>query len=108
MACFDKNTINAVWEKAIIVNIKYADVWRKDYAGAWIKKTDYGNSDSVYGWEIDHQKPVSKNGTDDLNNLVPLQWENNRSKGDNYPKWTTVVSSNSDTYYRVTQFWEIK
>ena len=28
------------------------DVWRKDYAGAWIKKSDYGNCDSDYGWEI--------------------------------------------------------
>jgi 5-methylcytosine-specific restriction endonuclease McrA len=45
---------------------------------------EYGQT-SKYGWEIDHIKPVSKGGTDDLSNLQPLQWENNRRKGDNYP-----------------------
>ena len=40
-----------------------------------------------YGWKIDHIKPVAKGGTDDLNNLQPLQWANNRHKSDNYPNW---------------------
>ena len=106
MAHFDEKTINSAWEKANIVNIKYANVWRKDYAGAWIKKSDYGDCDSDYGWEIDHQKPVAKGGNDNPSNLVPLQWENNRSKGDNYPNWSTVVSSNGEKYYRMTQFWK--
>ena len=107
MADFDKEVINNVWKKAIIVNGVDPNIWRKDYAGAWIKKSDYGNCDSIYGWEIDHEKPVSEGGTDNINNLVPLQWENNRSKGDNYPRWNTVVSSNGDKYYRATQPWKV-
>jgi hypothetical protein len=31
--------------------------------------------------------PVSKDGADDLGNLQPLQWENNRYKSDNWPNW---------------------
>ena len=107
MADFDKEVINNVWKKAIIVNGVDPNIWRKDYAGAWIKKSEYGNCKSDFGWEIDHQKPVAEKGTDNLYNLVPLQWENNRSKGDNYPRWNTVVSSNGDKYYRVTQPWKV-
>ncbi|MFN9492952.1 MAG: HNH endonuclease signature motif containing protein [Sphingobacteriales bacterium] len=52
-----------------------------------IKRSDYGNTNSRYGWEVDHIKPVSKDGKDDLQNLQPLQWENNRYKSDNFPQW---------------------
>lgn len=106
MADFNIETINNVWKKASIVNGFDPDIWRQDYAGAWIKKSEYGNCDSVFGWEIDHERPISKDGNDYLSNLVPLQWENNRSKGDNYPNWSTVVSSNGKNYYRITKFWK--
>ena len=37
------------------------------------------------GWEIDHIVPAARGGGDDLSNLQPSQWENNRRKGDDYP-----------------------
>lgn len=51
-------------------------------------RNKYGATDSEYGWEIDHVVPRSKGGTDLLGNLQPLQWENNRSKGDAIGAWT--------------------
>lgn len=107
MAYFEEKTVDDVWKKAKIVNTEQADVWRKDYAGAWIKKSEYGNCESQYGWEIDHQKPVSKGGTDDIFNLVPLQWENNRSKCDDYPKWKTSVSADGTINTYQTKSWEV-
>lgn len=69
------------------------DSIRQDSCGAWILRSQYGNTDSIFGWEIDHVYPVAKGGDDDLRNLRPLQWENNRSKGDDYPSYVVVVQS---------------
>jgi hypothetical protein len=84
---FDRYTIDSVWRKAQEVQNYDANVWRKDRCGAWINRAAYGSTQSKYGWEIDHAMPVSRGGTDELVNLQPLHWRNNRGKGDNYPTW---------------------
>jgi HNH endonuclease len=56
---------------------------RKDACGAWIVRSQYGDvTERGFGWEIDHIDPVSNGGADDPWNLQPLQWQNNREKGD--------------------------
>lgn len=74
-----EETIQKVWEKGKIVSNNSPDVWRKDQCGAWIKRTEHGNRDSQYGWEIDH---ISPDGGDSLSNLRPLQWKNNVATGE--------------------------
>lgn len=74
--------IQSVWEKGEKVNGYDADKYRKDQCGAWMTRTEYGNRDSMYGWEIDHITPESDGGGDELSNLRPLQHENNSSRQD--------------------------
>ena len=77
----EKSKKDKVWEKGKPIRGKDPDVWRRDSAGNKIRHASYGTQ-GEYGWEIDHIHPDSKGGSDKLNNLQPLQWEENRKKGD--------------------------
>ncbi len=72
--------IEAVWQKRRPVP-GYPS-YGMDSCSALIERSRHGDTTSQYGWEIDHIKPVAQGGTDDLWNLQPLQWENNRAKSD--------------------------
>lgn len=77
--------LRAVWNKGSPILGFDPRVWRRDTCGRRMKYHDHGNTNSDSGWEIDHIKPTVLGGTDDLDNLQPLYWENNRRKGDSYP-----------------------
>ena len=74
--------IQLVWGKGLVVAGYDSAHFRKDDFGYWIKKSDYGNRKSQYGWEIDHIVPESKNGSDAFSNLRPLHWRVNASRQD--------------------------
>lgn len=101
---YSNDIILLVWQKGITVPGYKPEEYRKDEAGAWISFADYGNTNSIYGWEIDHIIPQSRGGGDNLSNLQPLQHENNRAKGDNYPTYNAAVTShgNKNVHYSRT------
>jgi len=92
--------IDDVWRKGEIANGWDQNVYRLDTCGAIIKKDMYGNiqNETNYGWEIDHILPESLGGSDDLSNLRPLQWSNNRAKADNLDgNWKPTVQAVHDS-----------
>jgi 5-methylcytosine-specific restriction endonuclease McrA len=81
---FDDSTKVRVWRKAqgAVGYDAPKDTIRFDTCGDQVRWSQYGDTESIYGWEIDHIVPVSKGGTDDVSNLQVLQWANNRLKSD--------------------------
>lgn len=98
---FTQEKIDSVWNKAKTVDGFDPKLFRKDACGAWIVKDKYGVSDNIFGWEIDHIVPKSllednlftEEEIDWEENLRALQHQNNASKGDDYPAYTSVVTS---------------
>lgn len=80
---FTEAQIDQVWAKAQKSGTdNEKNGYRQDQCGAWIKRSDYGNRNSKYGWEADHITPASKGGSDAMSNLRPLHWKNNTAKSD--------------------------
>ena len=77
---FDEATIEAVWSKAPLSSDH--PPLRVDAYGALIWREGYGNTNSKFGWDIRYKRPLAKGGKDDLENLQPVQWENNGRNGD--------------------------
>lgn len=74
-----------VFDKAKPIQGKDPNQWRQDPYGSPIKKDQYGK-ETRYGWDIDHIKPQSRGGSDDIRNLQALQYKTNREKGDSLVK----------------------
>lgn len=93
-----------IWNKGIIDDKYPSERVRKDACGAFILYEDFGNRNSIFGWEIDHiypasvlhEKGVSEDLIDNLLNLRPINWKNNASKGANYPFYTACLVADDE------------
>lgn len=75
---------------------KIIDVWNRlfgkaeeveDYAGRLIKKSACGNPHSKFHPTLDHVRPLSKGGSDILENIIICHRDTNIEKSDNFPHW---------------------
>ena len=89
----DEVIIQRIWEKGLVVEGYDPKLYRKDSAGAWIARESYADRSSVLGWEIDHVYPIERGGDNHFDNLRPMNWNNNVSKGVNYPSYIAAMVS---------------
>src|SRR5579862_3286011 len=87
---FTIQVVEAVWQKGSPIAGYDPGAYRRDRCGKTIARVAHGTT-GLYGWEVDHIRPVAKGGQDDLDNLEPLYWENNRHKSDDYPNWSCKI-----------------
>lgn len=93
-----------IWGKGTIVEGYAPESVRKDACGAWIVYDCFNDRDNPFGWEIDHiypecklkEKGISQDLIDREENLRPLNWRNNVSKGSDYPSYTATVKADND------------
>ena len=80
-----KSKKELVWEKAKTIRGKDPAQYRQDPYRNKIRYASYGKKSPV-GWEIDHIKPKSRGGSDNIRNLQALHWKANREKADRMNK----------------------
>ncbi len=97
---FSESLIQQVWSKGKTVLSYDPNIHRKDDCGAWMTRSQYGNRNSRFGWEIHHVIAESLGGTDDIYNIIPLQWENNVVTGDG--NLMCAVTSNGNKNVGIT------
>ncbi|MGL5268741.1 MAG: hypothetical protein ACRC8P_03125 [Spiroplasma sp.] len=107
-----KKQIKQIWETAEIIPGVNKDLYRKDYAGAWMffsafitNPTEAVHHFRSYSWIIVNHKPLSQEGTNNVENLKAMNIVNALSKGENYPKWKTKVSSCGNENIIKEQIW---
>jgi len=61
-----------VWEKGNIIPQCDPDVWRHDNFASVLKYSEYGNHESVYGWEMNR---IKSDAGDGIENLRPIYWK---------------------------------
>lgn len=103
----DSNKIEEIWCKAAEVSGYEPSRWRKDFAGAWIQREQYGLP-TEFGWEIFHLVPASKGGTNDIDNLLPIHRQNNLRRANDYPIFHTAITASGDKNVSEDQIWRIK
>lgn len=72
------------------------DIWNRyyknlenvyDYAGRLMKKSACNNPNSKYFPTIDHVRPLSKGGSDVIENIILCSRKTNEEKADYFPHW---------------------
>lgn len=70
---YSDSLIQQVWERARAYSEIDGGTWREDECGAWIRRDEYGRTDTDFGWKI---VKISGAGADGPENLRALHHGN--------------------------------
>ncbi len=85
---FGDDMIQAVWDKGRTMPEQNPEEWRRDQCGAWMRRDQYGNEGSEFGWKIEN--PTT--GTpDDVDNLQPVHCSNDFDIASGQPHCRTTA-----------------
>lgn len=63
---YSEQLVQQVWEKGRASGEIDSNVWREDECGAWIRRADYGKTDSEFGWKILNVTPGAPDTPENL------------------------------------------
>lgn len=89
--CPSQDMIDRIWCKASVIKGLDPLMFRKDSCGGAMMKNKFGDTSSPFGWTIDHIYPEVKGGDNNDINLRAMQWQNNVSKGYDFPLYNSAV-----------------
>ena len=79
---YSEQLIQQVWEKGRANGDVSGDLWREDECGAWMSRSDYGKTDSDFGWKIVN---VTPGAPDKPENLRPFHHRNGYLVANRHP-----------------------
>lgn len=97
--------IDTVWRRAEEVPNYDPNVWRKDFAGAWIRRDMYGMR-SAFGWSACRKNPRIGSAVN-TDNLMAAHWRNYRMKGRDYPTFKSIVTADGNRNVEKVQSWRV-
>lgn len=68
--------LEQVWQKAGQIPGMDPENYRRDEQGSIIRKEEFNNESSIYGWCLNYLKPFWEGGNTELSNVTPLSCRN--------------------------------
>ncbi len=76
MSGISTKLLDQVWQKAGLIPGMDPEKVRRDEQGSIIRKSEFNNESSIYGWCLHHLRPFWEGGNNDLGNVTPLSCTN--------------------------------
>lgn len=104
---YNLRQIERVWNRAATVEGNDPRMWRKDFAGAWIRRDMFGVR-SPYGWTVCRLNPAIRAIDGAESNLIAAHWRNYKMKGDDYPSFKSILTSDGVNNVEKVKSWRVK